>query len=484
MPRAARKSPWSSSALPARVTHARVEVEAFEPDGGRSVRGFLESLISPLEQIVGWKADGDLGYVGKDTARSVRFVAIGPDLKPVALSGLTRRLIEIRHVSVLSKADDGGYKYISTAQETELESAAFAIDPGETTLALPTSNPGHFRTELVNAAGQVVAAVAHRVAGAGDSNRSLEKNAELELTIARPTWKPGETMAFNVRAPFTGSGLITLEREKVLGWKWFSSATTSFDQSIALPAVLEGPAYVGVSFVRALDSPEIFTSPLSYAVAPISIEPVRRRFEVGLDAPAIVRPGEPMKIGFRAAKKSRIIVYAVDEGIHQITNYTLPQPLEFFFQKRALEVGTSQLLDQIMPEFSILGRTRAFGGDGGEADPALKLGLNPFRRKKDAPVVFWSGLLEAGPERREVSYDVPDYFAGRLAIMAVAVAPDALGAGSDTIGRARAIRDHTECADVRRAGRRIHSVGDGGEPARRPPGCGGRRGFGPPERAP
>ena len=61
--------------------------------------------------------------------------------------------------------------------------------------------------------------------------------------------------------------------------------------------------------------------------------------------------------------------------------------------------------------------------------PTLQLGLNPFKRRRDAPVVYWSGFVPCGPERREVFYQVPEYFAGRLKIMAVAVAPDSRGRG-------------------------------------------------------
>jgi len=80
-------------------------------------------------------------------------------------------------------------------------------------------------------------------------------------------------------------------------------------------------------------------------------------------------------------------------------------------------------LSLILPEFSLLKDQKAFGGD----ESALKLNLNPFKRRRDPPVVFWSGLVEAGSTQREVTYTVPDYFAGQLNIMAVAVAPDAIG---------------------------------------------------------
>ncbi|CKS89903.1 Uncharacterised protein [Mycobacterium tuberculosis] len=44
------------------------------------------------------------------------------------------------------------------------------------------------------------------------------------------------------------------------------------------------------------------------------------------------------------------MVFAVDEGILQVARYKTPDPLKHFFQKRALEVGTLQTLDLILPE--------------------------------------------------------------------------------------------------------------------------------------
>src|SRR5215207_1618889 len=83
-------------------------------------------------------------------------------------------------------------------------------------------------------------------------------------------------------------------------------------------------------------------------------------------------------------------------------------------------VQTKQIVDLILPEYSILHAASAFGGDGGKH-------LNPFKRVTEKPVVYWSGILDAEPRERQVVYDVPDYFSGTLKVMAVAVAPDAVG---------------------------------------------------------
>jgi uncharacterized repeat protein (TIGR01451 family) len=193
---------------------------------------------------------------------------------------------------------------------------------------------------------------------------------------------------------------------------------------------------VNAAFVRSPSSPEVFHSPLSYAAAPLRITPVRRQLEVKLDTPPVVRPGTEARFGFTANQTSRLVLYAVDEGIHQITNYQLPRPLDFFTRKQALEVRTLQWLDLLLPEYQFLKAAPAFGGDGDD-EGALSLHLNPFKRRQEAPVVFWSGIVEAGPIRREVVWQVPDYFNGNLRVMAVAAHAGGVGvAESNTLVKA------------------------------------------------
>ncbi|MGZ5022988.1 MAG: alpha-2-macroglobulin family protein, partial [Chthoniobacterales bacterium] len=135
------------------------------------------------------------------------------------------------------------------------------------------------------------------------------------------------------------------------------------------------------------------------------------------------------KIAYKTARPSKIAIFAVDRGILQVTDFTTPAPLDYFFRKTALGVETSQIVDLIIPEFSILLNAAAFGGDAEKR-------LNPFRRVTEKPVVFWSGIIDADDTEREIIYDVPDYFDGTLAIMAVAIANDAVGsADQDAIIR-------------------------------------------------
>jgi hypothetical protein len=188
-----------------------------------------------------------------------------------------------------------------------------------------------------------------------------------------------------------------------------------------VPSNFEGSGYINVAFVRALDSKEIFVSPLSYGVVPFTANQEKRRLNIEIDSAAKSRPGEKLRIGYKADRSCRIAIFAVDEGILQVTDFQTPDPLGYFFRKCALRVETAQIMDLIIPEFSLMRSASAYGG-GGDVQH-----LNPFKRVTDKPVVFWSGIIEAGPQRHEVVYDVPDYFDGTLKIMAVAVADDSAG---------------------------------------------------------
>ena len=94
---------------------------------------------------------------------------------------------------------------------------------------------------------------------------------------------------------------------------------------------------------------------------------------------------------------SRVAVLAVDEGILQVARYKNPDPLGYFFQKRMLEVETTQILDLILPEFK---RFLALAAPGGDADGGFARHLNPFNRKRKPPVAYWSGVVDVGPGGR------------------------------------------------------------------------------------
>jgi uncharacterized protein YfaS (alpha-2-macroglobulin family) len=119
-----------------------------------------------------------------------------------------------------------------------------------------------------------------------------------------------------------------------------------------------------------------------------------------------------------------VALFAIDEGILQVARYKLGDPLDLFFQKRMLEVRTSEILDLVLPEFSKLVAMAA--APGGDADSLIGRHLNPFKKKHQDPVAYWSGIVDVKGER-EFRYAIPDDFNGRVRVMAVAVTPQKIG---------------------------------------------------------
>ena len=400
-----------------------VTAEGFETDGGRGVKALAGTLLSAASALVGHKADGDLRFIARDGARTVSFLAVGPDGTPTSLEGLQAVFIERRYVSALVRQPGGTFAYQSVRKETELRREPFSL-PADVTL--PTATPGSFALELANAEGVKLSRVEFDVAGERNLAGNLERDAELELKLGSAEYAPGEEIVLEVTAPYAGTGLVTIERDRVYAFEWFRSTANTALARITVPEGLEGNAYVNVAFVRDLDSPEIFVSPLSYAVAPFAVNRRARRLNVELSAPELARPGETLTIGYRADVPSRLVVFAVDEGILQVAGYETPRPLDTFLRKKALQVRTHQMVDLILPDYNVLRRLAAPGG--GDAARLIGANLNPFRRRGEPPVVFFSGIVDAGVERRELRFDVPDYFNGELRVMAVGVGEARLGA--------------------------------------------------------
>ncbi|MDR1024941.1 MAG: hypothetical protein LBL56_04380, partial [Treponema sp.] len=351
--------------------------EAFEKGSGRNVAAETQVYVSPLPYLVGYRADGNLGYIQRNTVRKLSFIAINPQAERSSVEDLNLSLVEIRYVSVLVRQPNGLYKYQSVRKDYPLWTRKISIPAAGLDYELPTGTPGEFRLILGvpgdtgtaglsggSASGEAGAAgdiediefnrIDFSVAGSANLQRSLTRTAELEITLNKGDFNPGEEIEIMVKAPYRGSGLITIERDRVYAYKWFSSETGAAGSpgdgetiltSITAPPDLEGNGYVNIQFVRSPSSPEIFMSPLSYGAVPFSMNRESRTNRINLDIPAEAKSGEDFTIKYSASRPGKIVVYAVDEGILQLAGYQTPDPLAFFFRKRALQVRTVQILD-------------------------------------------------------------------------------------------------------------------------------------------
>lgn len=400
-----------------------VIAEGYESDGGRAVSAEASALVSHMKTLVGYQAHGDLDGLKQQQRQGVHYIAVNPQLQRIALSNLQIELMAIGTVSTLVKKPDGRYEYQSVKQKTSMSSQPFDIGTEGSEFILPTDKRGDFVLVLRDAEGAWLSKLHFSVIGEND--HSVSKNVKLAVKLDKKVYHPGDTIEMQITAPYSGAGLISIERDRVYAYRWFKADSPTSMQTITLPPDFQGNGYINVAFVRAWDSDEIFMNPLSYAVMPFTISNKKQTLQVHLDVPDFVRAGQELPIQFWTDEPAKIVLYAVDEGVLRIDGYQTPDPLAHFFRKHALTVHTLQIADLILPKYSGKRELSAVGGD--KRANLLAMHHNPFKRKTDKAVAFWSGIVDAEPSPKTITYQVPDYFNGSLRIMAVAVGSDKMG---------------------------------------------------------
>ncbi|MBQ4133836.1 MAG: alpha-2-macroglobulin family protein [Desulfovibrionaceae bacterium] len=425
--------------LPTGVCKGVILLEGFESEGGRAVTKSLSSLFASQKTALGYKPEkgaNNLDYVVQNTPAALRLIILDNDLKPVELSGASAILSARRYVNSLVSDARGNYYYDATPVDTEMSRQELNIPAAGLSMPLPTENAGDFLLSVRDAQGALLASIPYSVAGMNltePENLSLHNmsKGDLRIKLEKTEYASGDTLRFRMSAPFAGSGLITVERDRVEAHAWFRAAPGESVQEIELPEDFEGRGYLNVSFVRDGASDAIYMNPHAFGVAPFTVGLERHEMGLELKAPEAVLPGQELKFEVSSQLPGRVQVFAVDEGVLQLTGFSTPSPLHDLLLDRALGVGTRQAFDLLMPDHSRLrGRIPAFGGG---MDGSGGRFLNPFKRKSEPPFSFWSELIEVDDDGRELSVVVPAWCSGKIRIMAVGSAfpeDESMAAGS------------------------------------------------------
>ena len=419
--------------LRAGTMQGTVLLEGFESAGGRAVTRQLDALFSPLDVAVGYKPEGaanNLNYVPQGGQAALHLLAVDNDLKAARVDNVVLTFSERRYVNSLIMDSRGEYRYDALPVDTEISQLTVSIDDKGLQWTLPTDTPGDFLVTLKKADGAVLAGIPFSVAGnrlapPDDLSATSLAKGDLRLKLDKERYEAGETVKMRLSAPYAGTGLITVERETVLAHAWFTAQAGDSVQEIKLPAEFEGRGYINVSFARAFDSDAIYMKPYAYAVAPFAAGVKKRDMGLTLQSPTRVVPGEKVTVKLASRVPGRAVLFAVDEGVLQLTDFVTPDPLRELLSDRALDVETLQAFDLLMPDYARLrGRIPGFGG--GMANPG-GLFLNPFKRRGEPPFAFWRDAVDVNENGAEITFDVPEYLSGRIRIMAVGSASPANG---------------------------------------------------------
>ncbi|MDO5642919.1 MAG: alpha-2-macroglobulin [Paracoccus sp. (in: a-proteobacteria)] len=394
---------------------------------GRPVERRDTALILPAGAVPGIRPDFDYMTVPEDMPATFSVVAIGPDLEAEAASYHW----EIARVDMDYQwyAIDGTWQWEAITRRSPVSAGEVEVTPeAPGRISVPVSW-GQFELRVTGADGAESTTMFY--AGWGVASGGQDTPDRLRVTLDKPAYRAGETATVSFDAPSDGGALISVMSNRLVALQ--SVAVRQGMNSVALPVTDEWGAgvYVAVSAIRPVGADAGHAPVRTMGLAPAQIDPGDRLLNASFTAPDETDPRQDVPVtlsvtGARAGESVQATIWAVDQGILNLTRYQPPQASEHYFGQRRLGVGLRDLYGRLILASGAADGALRSGGDAGStssqaAPPTEKL------------MSWFSGPLtldDAG--QVTVAVPLPD-FNGEVRLMALVWTDHAIGQADRTM---------------------------------------------------
>ncbi|WP_134725919.1 alpha-2-macroglobulin family protein [Paracoccus luteus] len=393
---------------------------------GRPVERSATQLILPARTAVGIKPGFADGTVPEGAEAGFQILALGPDLTAQAarLSWALNRV----ETTYQWYAIGGDWNWEPVTRRAGVAGGDLDTPAGPAPLSVPVEW-GQY--ELVVTAPDGAESAVLFDAGWGAVSAGTDTPDRLRVTLDRPAYRAGDTARVTVEAAADGVGLVSVLASRVVAMR--SVPLVRGANSIELPVTDEWGAgvYVAVSAIRPLGADAGRAPVRGLGIAHAAVDPGDRRITAALTVPAETDPRgtAPVTLAVSGAAPGATVhatIWAVDQGILNLTGYQPPSATDHYFGQRRLGVGLRDLYGRlILP--------------GGAADGAIRSGGDAASMQTQAPppteklMAWFSGPLVLDEQgRATVDVPLPD-FNGAVRVMAVAWTDDAVGQADATM---------------------------------------------------
>jgi uncharacterized protein YfaS (alpha-2-macroglobulin family) len=394
--------------------------------GGRGVSAYRSVIIHPYQAYVGLRQAKE-GYAEPNQRTDMEFIVLNPDEQPVSGRKVEVTFYRIYWHSILKKVDaQGHYRY--TSEEVEDQVDQFTVTSGANigNFAVTPEEYGRYRVVAKDMASGASASLWFYASGWGYAPWAMDNPDRIELDLDKEKYLPGDKAKVQVRAPFAGKLLLTVEREKILSQRMVTLTENTATLEIPITDQFKPNAFISAHLIRSTESLERDTPVRAFGVVPLMIDNSANKLNVELNAPDEIRPNSKLTVDFKVSGQNAgtpfVTMAAVDEGILQLTDFQSPDAHGYFFGKKRLAVETHDIYGVVLPEIKA-GASSA----SGDLEASRKRLITPVSVTRVKPVAFWSGLVKTdGRGRGKVSFDLPQ-FNGTIRLMAVAFAGNKFG---------------------------------------------------------
>ena len=392
--------------------------------GGRAVSAYKAIAIHPYSHYVGIRR-AEKGYAEIDKDAKIEYIVVDQDGKAMSDRKLQVSCYYLRWHTIL-KWVDGHYRYTSERQKELLKSFVVTSQDKVGLFQFKPTDYGEYKIEVADESGSS-AAVSFYASGWGYAPWAMENPDRLEIGLDKKSYLPGDVAKAQIRAPFAGKLILTVEREEIYNYRVVMMKENTAEIEVPVVDQYAPNVYISASLIRSTKSLERHAPARAFGVVPLNIDSDKNRLAIKLEAVDEIRPKEELTVNFTITGQNKpyVTIAAVDEGICQLTNFQTPEPHAYFFAKRRLGITSYDIYSAILPEVEPASTSSSTGGDGVEA--ARKKHLSPISVQRVKPVSLWSGLVETDDNGNgSVTFKIPQ-FNGSLRLMAVAFSGDKFG---------------------------------------------------------
>ena len=342
----------------------------------------------------------------------------------------TARIEVIKHEYRTVLTRSGSYfRYESQKEDKLMIEQQISIGNNTVYTYVPRS-PGDYEVKVYRpGANNYVSRSFYSYGSWGGNNNSFEVNNEgnINIDIDKKSYTTGESVKAHFTTPFSGRMLVTMETDHVISHQYVEVS----NRDATLDLKLTGDHVPNVYITATLIKPhEVSDIPLTVAhgFKSVTVEEKSRKIPVEVVAAKTVRSKTHQKVTVKAAAGSFVTLSAVDNGVLQISDFKTPDPYDYFYQKKALQVSAFDLYPLLFAE--VRAKLSSTGGDG---EMAMEKRMNPMPAKRIKVVSYWGGIKKANSSGEATfEFDIPQ-FSGELRLMAVSYKGQSFGAADNTM---------------------------------------------------
>ncbi|HVY51726.1 MAG TPA: alpha-2-macroglobulin family protein [Devosia sp.] len=394
---------------------------------GRTVTRSLTRPVQTDGNRIGIKPQfSDAAGLAQGSEAGFDVIAIGPDNKTLAMSGLAWTLSRIETTYQWYR-DNGTWKWEDVTTTSKVANGAVDTPADGPATVSAKVDWGRYLLEVTAADGSTSSSYEF-YAGYYYPEAGSDTPDTLQVALDQQAYKPGDIAHLKLDPQFAGTALVMVVDDRVIDMKAVDVPEGGTTVDIPVTADWGPGAYVTATLYRPADAAQKRMPARALGLAYADVDPGDLKLAVSLDAPKEAKPRTPLsatvKLGnVPVGTKAYVAVAAVDLGILNLTHFAVPDPDGWYFGQRALGVEFRDLYGQLIdPTQGILGALRS-GGD----ESASRLGTPPATT---VLVALHTGVVEVGADgTASVSFDMPD-FSGTVRLMAMAWTATAVGHAS------------------------------------------------------